>query len=114
MTNENEGSFLVHGGVIGVMVSAALVYPAICLSYTDIVTHQYLGDRYSKVLRVVALDSSPYTSYVNKIYDAPHYIPLERNNIETIDIDIRDDRGNPAQFDGGTVITKLHFRKKFF
>ena len=82
--------------------------------YTDIVTHQYLGDRYSKVLRVVALDSSPYTSYVNKIYDAPHYIPLERNNIETIDIDIRDDRGNPAQFDGGTVITKLHFRKKFF
>ena len=53
-------------------------------------------------------------TFVDKIYDTLHYVPVIRNNIETIDIDIRSELGKPIQFTTGRVITKLHFRKRSY
>ena len=41
----------------------------------------------------------------------PHYIPVSRNNIDTIEIDIRSEFGEPIYFTSGTVVVKLHFKK---
>jgi hypothetical protein len=84
--------------------------------YTDIITHQFIGDTKAKVLRVVAVETALKSSkkHFSKLYDTPHYVPLERNNIETIKINIRDKTGNTIRFANGAVIVKLHFRKHFF
>jgi hypothetical protein len=79
--------------------------------YSDIVEYQIVGDINAPLLQVVS--SATITgSVIDKIYDTPHYVPVLRNNIETIDIDIRTDLGNPIQFTSGRVVIKLHFRKR--
>jgi hypothetical protein len=84
--------------------------------YTDIITHQFIGDANAKVLRVVALDQEYglTAQYVNKIFDAPHYVSLERNNIETINIDIKNNLGENVPFESGKIVVKLHFRRRYF
>ena len=84
--------------------------------YTDIITHQFIGDANVKVIRVVALDNEygMKAQYINKIYDMPHYVPLERNNIETINITIKDSTGENVPFESGKIVLKLHFRKRYF
>ena len=81
--------------------------------YTDIVEYQIVGDVNAPLLQVVST-SYDNANIVEKIYDAPHYIPVLRNNIETIEIDIRSDLGEKIHFQSGQVIIKLHFRRKNF
>ncbi|CAB0043051.1 unnamed protein product [Trichogramma brassicae] len=38
------------------------------------------------------------------------YIPLLYNSFQTIEIDIRDEHGQPIPFDGGTLTIILHFK----
>lgn len=86
------------------------------LIYTDIIKHQFIGDANAKVLRVVALDQElgKKYQYINKIYDIPHYVPLERNNIEMINICLKDLQGETVSFESGKVVVKLHFRRKYY
>ena len=35
-------------------------------------------------------------NFTSKIFDSPHYIPMARNNIDTIEIDIRNHLGDPV------------------
>ena len=81
--------------------------------YSDICEFQLVGDTEAPLLQVVSTNNS-IENYVEKIFDSPHYIPLARNNLETIEIDIRCDLGKPIQFQSGKVVVKLHFRKKSF
>ena len=78
--------------------------------YLDICQYQIVGDTEAPLLQVVATNNSQ-ENYVEKIFDAPHYIPIARNNLETIEVDIRSDLGNPIHFHSGKVVVKLHFRK---
>ena len=81
--------------------------------YSDICEFQLVGDTEAPLLQVVSTNESS-ENYVEKIFDSPHYIPLARNNLENIEIDIRCDLGRPIQFQSGKVVVKLHFRKKNF
>ena len=81
--------------------------------YTDIVEYQIVGDVNAPLLQVVSTGNEA-NSLIEKIYDSPHYIPVMRSNIETIEIDIRSDLGEKIQFQSGQVIIKLHFRRKNF
>ena len=83
------------------------------LIYSPLVDYQYVGDEIAPLLQVVSAEE-PQTTFINKIYDTPHYVPVIRNNIETIEIDIRSDLGKPIQFTSGRVVVKLHFKKKNF
>jgi hypothetical protein len=84
--------------------------------YSDIVTHQYIGDVIVKVLRVISIDHDYSTNakYINKIYDTPHYVALERNNIDDINICIKNSLGENIAFEFGNVTIKLHFRQKYY
>jgi hypothetical protein len=53
-------------------------------------------------------------NFTSKIYDSNHYIPVARNNIDTIEIDIRNHLGDPVNFTKGEVVVKLHFKRKSF
>lgn len=80
--------------------------------YSDIVEYQFVGDVYAPLLQVVASNVAKDATYVDKIYDSPHYITVSRNNIDTIEINILTDLGEPISFTKGRVVVKLHFRRK--
>jgi hypothetical protein len=80
--------------------------------YSDIVEYQIVGDINAPLLQVVASTETKTNPYVDKIYDSPHYVPVSRTNIESIEIDIRSDLGKPIYFQSGRVMVKLHFRRK--
>jgi len=80
--------------------------------YSDISEYQYIGDTYAPLLRVVAVPNVQYNEYVDVIYDNPHYVPVLRNSIETIELDIRSDTGDQILLNAGKGFVKLHFRPK--
>ena len=83
--------------------------------YTDIVEHQYTGDTFAPLLRVVGVDNDrKFGDYVERIYNTPHYIPVLKKSIDTIEIDIRSDLGDSIEFGIGKLVAKLHFRPKPF
>ena len=78
--------------------------------YLDICQYQLVGDTEAPLLQVVSTNNTN-ENYVEIIYNSSHYVPLSRNNLETIEVDIRSDLGEPIQFQSGKVVVKLHFRK---
>lgn len=81
--------------------------------YTDIVEKQIIGNAYAELLRIVHVKGK-YGDYVEKHFMTPHYVPLKAKHLDKIDIEIRENSGNIVQFEYGTVICKLHLRRKRF
>lgn len=77
--------------------------------YTDIVKYQYVGDTLAPLLRNVVVPNNKLTTQ-NVIYDSPHYLPVNKSEIDTINIRITDELGNNIKFRRGKSICKLHFR----
>lgn len=77
--------------------------------YSDIIEYQLVGDEYAPLLRNVVV-SQNYSHPVAINYDNPHYLPVNKSIISTINIDIRDDTGKEINFIQGKVEVKLHFR----
>ena len=83
--------------------------------YSDIVDYQIVGDEQTPLLRIVPTGSvSKGINSNSKIFDSPHYLPVSRNNIDTIEIDIRNHFGEPILFTTGEVVVKLHFKRKSY
>ena len=80
---------------------------------TDIIEDQYYGDVRSPVLYTINLKSSNYIDTVTT-YENPHYIPVNKSVINSINISIYDLSGEPLKFSDlfSIVIIKLHFRKR--
>ncbi|CAF1087066.1 unnamed protein product [Brachionus calyciflorus] len=73
------------------------------------IDYQYVGDAYAPLLRSAVVDNSYLkTAWVN--YDNPHYLSVNKYNINRIKVEIRNDTGKKIRFENGRVIVKLHFR----
>ena len=79
---------------------------------SDICQYHIVGDTVAPLLQVFSAIESNTDFYIEKIFDSPHYVPLARNNLKNITMDIRSDLGNPIQFQTGRIVVKLHFRRK--
>jgi hypothetical protein len=79
--------------------------------YSDIVTQQFVGDKFANLLRVVPTGSAHDEINVN-IFPNPYYLPLSRNYITNIHVEIKSNTDDFIVFEGGSVMCKLHFRKK--
>lgn len=82
------------------------------LLYTDIVEAQIVGDVLAPLLRVVNITGKD-GEVITAQYDRPHYLPVSRKNIETIEIVIRSHTGELTPFERGRSYVKLHFRQKY-
>lgn len=84
--------------------------------YTDIIEYTIVGDTVTPLLRIIPMQSYIGTSTIDHythIFNKPHYIPVSRQHIETIHIDIRNDAGINIPFiDDTKCIIKLHFRRR--
>lgn len=79
--------------------------------YTNIIENQHTGNFKVPLLRVVPVQANyGQLSCVN--YDRPHYMPLSQSEIQTIEVDLRDDTGDLVSFESGKVVTTLLFRRK--
>lgn len=87
--------------------------PATMFVYTDICESYITGDVQTPLLRIIPLDIESYMYGVVKYknFPAAKYIPLLHNSLQTIEIDIRDEFGQPIPFEHGTLTITLHLKK---
>jgi len=79
--------------------------------YCSICEPQIVGDAYVPLLRTVYITGNQGDT-VNNIYDSPHYVPVNIDTLDTIEINIKNDMNEQVSFKTGKVICKLHFRQK--
>ena len=71
--------------------------------------YQIVGNNQAHLLRIVPTgEVNKGLNFTSKFFDSPHYIPVARNNLDTIEIDIR----NPIYFTSGEVVVKVYFKIK--
>jgi hypothetical protein len=82
--------------------------------YMDIVHPQFVGDVMARLLRVVRVDMKKfvYGGMCTETFHNPQYVPVEKNDFQEVEIDIRDEFGNPVSFFTGSTTAVLHFRKR--
>ena len=81
--------------------------------YSDIVDNQRVGDVIAPLLRVVCPDKQRMGETISEKYIKPYYLPVNKNFIETIDIQIRTTSGHLFPFlSGSPVVLSLHFRRQ--
>ena len=80
--------------------------------YTDIIDLQYVGNTRVPLLKTVVINynSSQNTSWTH--YDNPQYLAINKTEITSIHIDIKDEFGDKILFENGNFSIKLHFRVK--
>lgn len=78
--------------------------------YTDIIEPMLVGDSYTKLLRTIEVPDKPFGTQIVIKYNNPQYQPLLYHEIETVEIDIKDDTNKTVPFKFGRVIATLHFR----
>ena len=77
--------------------------------YCNVLEHVPVGDTKAPLLRIVHAAGKS-EEIVNAIYEKPLYVPVQRKNFDSIEIDIKTDTGQPIPFAHGKVIVTLHFR----
>jgi hypothetical protein len=79
--------------------------------YCNIVERQIVGDALVPLLAKMPV-SGEHDSIVHQVFNPPLYVPIVRNSIDTIEIDIKDDTNRGIKFQYGKVILTLHFRRR--
>ena len=79
--------------------------------YCDLIAPQIVGNVNAQVVRVVNIEAKEFGQNVDMQYSNPHYVPVLKKDFSSIEIDIKDDRGQLVPFEFGKVCVKLHFRR---
>jgi len=78
--------------------------------YCDILEYTFVGDTKVPLLRIVPAEGQNGET-IHRVFEEPRYIPLQKKNFDSIEIDIRDDLGNQIPFESGKLVATLHFRQ---
>ena len=78
--------------------------------YCDLLEYVAVGDARAPLLHIVSAAGSN-GDIITKTFEEPVYVPLQKKNFDSIEIDIRDDLGRSIAFENGRVILTLHFRR---
>lgn len=80
---------------------------------SDISEAHITGDFQTPLLRVVPVEIDRYQYGCMRLQTFPHpkYIPLLKTTFDTIEILIKDEKGNDLSFNRGTLTVTLHFKR---
>ncbi len=78
--------------------------------YVDVLEAVQVGDSVAPLLRIIDA-SGKNGELIHRTYEEPRYVPLQKKEFDTIEIDLRTDWGAPILFENGKVVCILHFRK---
>jgi len=79
--------------------------------YIDIINMGIVGDTTARLLDIVPVDYKVRGMTAHRV-ERPRYKPLERRMISEVLVHLRDNEGQFIRFLEGTVVLKLHFRKR--
>lgn len=79
--------------------------------YCDLLKAIPVGDTSLPLLRIVDASGATDSSVITRRYANPLYVPLQKKQFGSLEIDIKDSLGEKIPFEGGSVIVTLHFRK---
>ena len=79
--------------------------------YTDVIKERVVGDFMVPLLRIIPIQNR-FGELISMEYSQPHFIDLNRGNINSIEIHIKDDLGDFISFESGKSIVTLIFRRK--
>lgn len=79
--------------------------------YCNLVDSQIVGDVYAPLLRTIGIRGKR-GEVITQTFDRPHYVPVNTDEVNVIEINIKDDAGEDISFQSGKVLCKLHFRQK--
>jgi len=78
--------------------------------YCDLLECVPVGDTLSPLLRIINVNGS-FGSNIQHYFEKPRYIPLQKKHFDSVEIDIRDDTGEPIAFETGKLIVTLHLKR---
>lgn len=80
-------------------------------AYCDILESIPVGHTRSPLLRIINSGDEEVGSLVKRHYNFPYYVPVQKNNFDTLEIKLLTDTGHAVPFqDSGKVVLTLHFR----
>lgn len=93
--------------------SLRLGLPDTFFIYCDLCTPYVTGDVQSPLLRAIPFNSTTYNygAVHCTTFSSPNYIPVIKSAFRTIEIDIRDNRGELIPFEYGPLNVTLHFKR---
>lgn len=77
--------------------------------YTNIVEAQHVGNYAVPLLRIVKKEGS-HGDLITFSYNRLHYVPVNKQRLQDIQIELKTDLNTPIRFTYGKTICKLHFR----
>jgi hypothetical protein len=79
------------------------------LIYCDMISHQFFGSQYVRVLRTFIM----LTAHWNHSFEKVYYVPVEKQRFQDIEIKILRLNGTPVEFIEVEIPVKivLHFRR---
>jgi len=78
--------------------------------YCSLLEHVPVGDTKAPLLRIV--DATGMNGeIIQRSFDEPRYMPIQKKNFDSIELNIRDDLGNLIAFENGKLVVTLHFRQ---
>ena len=77
--------------------------------YCDILERVFVGNTKAPLLRTISV-SGKHGNIVREKFDKPMYVPIQQKHFETIEVDIRNDFGEPVSFVNGKSSVTLHLR----
>ena len=95
--------------------------PSSIYIYSDLARYQLIGDTSAQLLAIVPLLSSPHSRQRNDdandyyVLNPPYYMPLSKNEFNTIEIQLNTDWGAEFPFPANPnarVVCRLHFRRR--
>ena len=79
--------------------------------YCDLLEHVTVGDTKAPLLRIVDKPKEEQDVNVHKVFNPIHYVPLQKKNFDTMEINIMTDAGEPVPFLFGKSFVVLEFRR---
>ena len=78
--------------------------------YCDVLENVPVGDSLAPLLRIVDVEGLNGDT-IHRTFVHPRYVPLQKKEFDSIEIDIRDDTGAPVPFESGKLVVTLHFKR---
>jgi len=84
--------------------------PSMMFVYCDLIEHVTVGDVRAPLLRSFAMEKSS-NELVHRNFTNLIYVPVQKKQFDTIEINIMSDTGDPMPFAIGKSLVLLHFRR---
>jgi hypothetical protein len=86
------------------------VDPSMMYVYCDLIEHVIVGDTRAPLLRTFGMEKST-NDVVHRNFPNPVYVPVQKKQFDTVEVNIMQDTGEPMPFASGKSLVLLHFRR---